>query len=704
MSLDVYGAAGAEEVSLMLVHVAILLAATRFLGEVAQRYKQPSVVGELAAGILLGPSFLAHFFPEQAYLWMPTTAVAGHLLGVLTLLGSLTLLLNAGWEADLNLIRNHLRTATAVSISGIFIPFIGGALLGQFLPDFLVGEHHDRLLFSMFLGTALSISSISIISKVLSDLKLMRRDIGQTILASGTIDDTAGWILVSIVTTLARGQGITPASLGHSVGRLALFLFLNFTVGRWLVKRLVAWVQDETHGADRLLSMVVTLLFAWAAFADAIGLEPVVGAFFLGVLLSARRRVPREVRTKLRAVSQTALVPLFFAFAGLKVEMLPLLQPPLLGYGLLFLCVASGGKVIGTYLGARLIGRTDHWTALAMGAGMNARGSMEIIVATLGLTLGIIGPGMFTIIVVMALVMSFFTPIALTWIVPKITADPNEEQRLKREEMAEKSPVTRTARVLMPVHMRKEGIEIYDYEVQISKRMTRDRISVTLLNVTDESQAEAAENYLASIMELFEDPKDVTSKVVIEEDVAEAILKESTKDYDILILGSGPEPLSPLNRHLLKCAKCMTLVVRQSPQPREREKRKYLVPTNGRSEATRAAELAILLAQGEDEIQFLHVLDVKSHHEDYRIRLHAAYEFLGHMRELANAHSIRHSAELRLGDSVNDIIVDVCRSRDIDAVVLGTHLRTTREQVYLGAEVEKIVAEAPCAVLVLAKL
>ena len=241
--MDVFTAAPHDDMLKLILQVSLLLLSARALGELAQRLGQPSVVGEILAGIILGPSLLSSFFPAFGSWVVPQTEVQCYLLEVVSLVGAMFLLLITGLETDLRLIRRHARTAIGVSLGGVLVTFSSGFALGQLLPDFLLADADRRLTFALFVGTAMSISAIPVIAKVMMDLNLMRRDIGQTIIAAGMSDDTIGWILLSVVAGLAAGEAVTAGSVLGAVGSVAAFMALSFTLGRGLVKRLLDLVQ-----------------------------------------------------------------------------------------------------------------------------------------------------------------------------------------------------------------------------------------------------------------------------------------------------------------------------------------------------------------------------------------------------------------------------------------------------------------------------
>ncbi|MCA1803192.1 MAG: cation:proton antiporter [Rhodothermaceae bacterium] len=263
--MDVFSSAPHHDVLMLVFQIAVLLMAARVLGEIAQRFGQPSVVGEILAGIILGPSLLSTLVPVVGEWVIPQNDTQGYLLEVISLLGAMFLLLLTGLETDIKLIKRHAKTAIGVSFGGITVTFATGFMLGQYLPEFLLADADERLIFSLFVATAMSISAIPVIAKVLMDMNLMRRDIGQTILAAGMSDDTTGWILLSIVAGLAAGNAVSAGSVLQIVGSVLAFLVFSFTIGRWIVGKLLVYVQDEVRSRDRLLTLVIVLTFLWGA-------------------------------------------------------------------------------------------------------------------------------------------------------------------------------------------------------------------------------------------------------------------------------------------------------------------------------------------------------------------------------------------------------------------------------------------------------
>lgn len=708
-------AAPHQDVLLLLVQIAVLLFSARALGEIAQRLGQPSVVGEILAGIMLGPSLLSGLFPAIGEWVVPQTETSGYLLETVSLVGAMFLLLITGLETDLALIRRHARTAMGVSAGGILVTFSSGFALGQMLPDFLLADGAQRLVFALFVATAMSISAIPVIAKVLMDLKLMRRDIGQTIIAAGMSDDTIGWILLSMVAGLASGTSVTAGSVLQAVGSVAAFLVISFTIGRWLVKRILDFVQDEVVSVDRMTTIAVVLAFAWGAITQSLNLEAVLGAFVMGILLGQMPRLPEAVHHKLTTMAIGVFTPIFFAVAGLKVNVQSLLEPRLIGITALVIFVATAGKIAGTYAGARLIGRRDHWTALSFGAGLNARGAMEIIIATIGLQLGILGQDMFSIIVLMAMATSLMAPPALRWTLQHVVPEQQELERLRQEALAAGSLVAKIHRVLIPVRRRPTGDEIQGIQAfLIDKMRQRSRLSVTLFNVAEPGGRAKSAEFLDRLKERFPGVE-LNLKIVEASEPSRAILDEAQKDYQLMILGATERTdrsralFHPVVDEMVRMAPCATLVVSGGVAAGSWPPKRVLVPTNGSLASRHAAEIGFTLAGGGgEEVVLLNVVQNEAHPYHLGTRssvaqraLDTGRQIVAQLQELGDAQGARTRGLVEIGDAADAVIIELARRESIGLIVLGTDVRPASDRLFLGPRVERILARAPCPVVVI---
>ena len=611
---------GHHELLLVLVQLSLLLFVSRGVGELMRRFNLPLVVGELLAGVLLGPSLFGWLFPTLQADIFPKSQTQSDLLSVVSWLGVLFLLIVTGLETDLNLIVRKGKTALLISLGGIVVPFGMGFGLGWLLPETFLANPSARLVFSLFIATAMSISAVPVIAKVLMDLKLIRRDIGQITLAAGMTDDTIGWILLAVVSGLASSGKFDFGTVVNSVGAAVLFIGIAFTLGRTVVNQVFRWVDDNIGGATASLSTLLILALGAAALTHNLGLEAVLGAFVLGILAGQSRRFNPEAGHTLEVITAGFLAPIFFAAAGLKVNLLQLFVPQTGAIGLIVLAIACIGKFTGAYIGSRL-GGLSHWEGLAMGSGMNARGAMEIIVATIGLSLGVLNQQMYSIIVMVALVTSLMAPPLLRWTLSKVEMGEEEVLRLQQEEQASRSFVKKIHRVLMPT---RGGANVQLAAQLVSHMSHQNPIEVTALYAVSDKKPQrqaakttsvkdtVAEEALAAVVEEIHLPTDTTLQTKIESgrNKAEVILREASKGYDLIVLGATDQKRSKgvlfnlLVDRVIQEAPCATMVVKSHlPLPQgetcslnQQKIRHILVPTVGNAYSRNAVEVASTIA------------------------------------------------------------------------------------------------------------
>lgn len=717
--MEVFSSAPHHDVFLLVFQVAILLLAARTLGEIVTRLGQPAVIGEILAGIILGPSLISSAIPVFGELIIPQTETQGYLLEVISLLGAMFLLLITGLETDIRLIKHHAKTAISVSLGGISVTFLTGFLLGMYLPEFLLADADERLVFSLFVATAMSISAIPVIAKVLMDMNLMRRDIGQTILAAGMSDDTIGWILLSIVAGIAAGDAVTTGTVLTTVGSVLAFLILSFTVGRWMVRKLLTYVQDEVISTDRILSLVIVLVFLWGAITQLLNLEAILGAFVMGILFGMMPRLPEDVINKLESIALGIFAPIFFAVAGLKVNILNLFDPTLIVITIIVIAIATLGKVIGTYTGARLIGGKDHWTSLSFGAGLNARGAMEIIIATIGLRLGILSQDMFSIVVVMAIATSIMAPFALRFVLKRVTIGEDEEKRLRKEELESKSLVADIHRVLLPIRaMYAKTLtknKIQSIESQVLELIGQDtELSLTMMSVVEDGKDRpASEKYLGELSEFF-NLHEVVTKVVVSDKPGDAIIDEAKKDYDLLVMGATEKAsdndhlFSPIVDFLTRVAPCPTMIIQAGLVSENWSPQRIMVPTNGSHAARNAAELAFFIARSDSskEVLALNVIidelrPVYNTNENYVQNKNLfANESVIELKNLGEAFGVTTESMVVRGQSPEEKIAEIAELNSIDLIIVGTNVRPGSNRLYLGPRVENILQMSSCPVIV----
>ena len=256
---------------IFVAQLALLMLVGRLLGEVMVRMKQPGVMGQLIAGLALGPSLLGALFPDLQHTIFPPAKEQKAMLDAISQFGVLTLLLLTGMETDLRLVRRTGGTSVIASLAGIIVPFACGVALGEALPDSMLPDPGKRLITSLFLGTALSIASVKIVATVIREMNFMRRTVGQVILASAIIDDTVGWMITAVIFSLALQGHVDMLSLAQSVLGTLAFMGLSLTIGRRIVFIIIRWVNDVFASDFAVITAILLIMCAMALITDLIG-------------------------------------------------------------------------------------------------------------------------------------------------------------------------------------------------------------------------------------------------------------------------------------------------------------------------------------------------------------------------------------------------------------------------------------------------
>jgi Kef-type K+ transport system membrane component KefB len=453
----------AHDLTIMFFALAVLLGAAKLAGELMHKLGQASILGEISAGILLGPTVLGHFRPDWYAALFPSTGPIPIVLETVATLGVVFFLLAAGLETSLRSIFRQGRSALFVSFFGVIFPFGTGFLAADLFPRFLGAEPTaNRLIFALFVGTALSISALPVIARTLMDLGVLQSELGAVVMSSAMFDDLVGWILFGIVLGMMRTASASTAAAptGSSALRtitlVVLFVAVTLTVGRWLIAKILGFIQTHTSGRGAVLGLIFTLTLAAAGFAEYAGIHAIFGAFIVAIAIGDALEAPSlnhsviplrncvipsaagsrqrsggveepafrrdeategwgAITTDIRQIVSNIFAPFFFASIGLRTNFSANFS---LGVTLTLIAVACLGKILGASWGARL-GGMDARSSWAVGLAMNARGAMEIILGVLALRAGLIGERMFVALVVMALFTSLISGPAIQAVMGK---------------------------------------------------------------------------------------------------------------------------------------------------------------------------------------------------------------------------------------------------------------------------------------------
>jgi Kef-type K+ transport system membrane component KefB/mannitol/fructose-specific phosphotransferase system IIA component (Ntr-type) len=398
----------------MFIALAVLLGAAKLAGELMQKLDQPSVLGEIMAGILLGPTLLGHFKPGLYAFIFPSTGNLPIALETVTTLGVVFFLLIAGLEIDLRSIFRQGKSALAVSFFGVIIPFAFGFGAAGLFPRFLgAAPGADRLIFALFVGTALSISALPVIAKILMDLNLLRSEMGTVVMSSAMFDDLVGWILFSMILGMMNGGGTSMDGVKRTIILVLAFVVLALTVVRWLIDKLLPHIQAHTSWPGGVLGFIFTLTLAAAAFAEYAGIHAVFGAFIIGIAVGESTHLRKRTSELIHGIVTNVFAPFFFASIGLRTNFVTNFNLPITATVIAVACI---GKLLGAGMGARL-GGMDRRTSWGVGLAMNARGAMEMILGLLALQLGLIRETMFVALVIMALFTSLVSAPAIKFLI-----------------------------------------------------------------------------------------------------------------------------------------------------------------------------------------------------------------------------------------------------------------------------------------------
>jgi Kef-type K+ transport system membrane component KefB len=610
-----------KQILSFLTQFILLVLTARLLTDLMRRAGQATVIGELMAGVVLGPSILGKCLPGIERRIFPPEPIVNHLVEASAWIGVIMLLLCTGLETDLDTLRNLRRPAALVSSLGIVVPFAGGFLLGRYLPVVYLVAPNQRLIFALFLAVAMSISAVPVIAKILIDLDLMQRELGLLILAAGILDDSVGWLLLSVVAGLAARGVVDLHTLSSTVIAAAAFLAACYFIGFRLVSLLLRWIDDFAYVDHATLTAMVGMAFICAIITQAIGIHAVFGAFIAGVMIRRSARMRQSDREQLEAVTMSVLTPVFFAYSGLKADIFAIksFQVPALVLG-----VACIGKFLGCGLGG-LLGGLRRQEAFAVAAGMNARGGMEIVVALIGLALGLLTPEMYMVILMVAIVTSLVAPPLLSWTLGKVPERAGDAERAEREKILAKLPFTREGAKLLVLDA---GGPHAQMATHLAAALgNHHEASITILqastaSVSKDRQSDLGARFtkLKAIAELC-GARNVHQRLATGESVAELILRESRRGYDAIFAGasrlSRRDRLSgDVIREILSEASAPVIVARSYGEltPFER----VLVPTTGAPYSRMGLAVAMLYAQlSKIQVSALHVMETPTLLQDF---------------------------------------------------------------------------------------
>lgn len=396
--------------SRLFVQMLVIITASRLMGGLFTRFGQPGVVGEMAAGILLGPSLLGLLAPEFFSFVFPADSL--DTLKLLSQIGVCLFMFTVGMELELGQLRHKAQTAVVVSHAGIVIPYFLGVVLAYFLYETLAQPGASFTAFALFMGISMSITAFPVLARILQERGLSKTHLGTTAITCAAVDDVTAWSILAFVVAIANSTSLAASAFNLSL----VVVFIGVMLG--IVRPgLPRWIGRENLAAEQpsrgLLAAMMCLVLAAGLVTEVIGIHALFGAFLAGLIMPHAGDLRRKLAVRVENFSTVLFLPLFFAFTGLRTHLglLDDLEGWLICLGIIG--VATLGKLGGSAIVARLTGMS--WgDSLQLGALMNTRGLMELIALNIGYDLGILSPRIFTMLVIMALVTTTMTGPLLT--------------------------------------------------------------------------------------------------------------------------------------------------------------------------------------------------------------------------------------------------------------------------------------------------
>jgi len=703
-----------HSIFLLLVQLGLLVGMARLGAEIAKRVGLPAVVGEMTGGIALGPSLFGHYAPATFAAIFPSVAEQVHLLDAFGTVGMCLLLLLTGLETDLRLLRNLGRAAFIASVMGMALPFALGFGLGYLVPGSYLTNPGHRILFSLFLATTMSISAMPVIAKILVDLDLTKRNIGLVILSAGVVDDTVGWLILSLIAGAATHGAVRTADLGLTVLWLAIFIVVCTFVLFPILRVAIRAASERFRSSDSDLVLIIAVTFLCAAATERIGVHAVFGAFVAGVVLHQVPRLRKETIARLESFTFGVLAPIFFGIVGLRVNLWELGGGWML---VLVITVACVGKLVGCALGAYW-GGLRFWEAASIAVAMNARGAMGIVVATIGLSLGILTPQMFSIIVMMAIVTSFMAPVGLRLTMPRVRMTDEEAQRILASESTGAFNPSEV-RVLLATSGGPNALAAAPLAFGLARKSSA---AVKILHVEEQH------NWWRRVLPAFRRraPTGVSDQFdrmrvlgaerapeiaqVRGTAIAPAICVEAARGCDLIVIGSGEGPSvgGPIVEQVVGAAPCHVAILK-APGPAA-EYKNLLVPVDGGIASRLAVELAIRYAEATGADLTLAVLterrpqvaayaDMSGTHPLVDVPA-TGEEELTRISVVFRASQVKPSIIHLAFDPRSSPVAQEVEKGHYDLVVLGTENRAVQHRLFFGYENERLIRATRVPVLV----
>lgn len=408
--------------SILLIQIIAVLLMVRLFGFLFKHIGQPGVIGEIVAGIVLGPSVLGYFFPDVFQALFPPESLTN--LELLSQVGLVLFMFVIGMELDFSVLKNKINETLVISHAGILVPFFLGIVASYWIYEEYAAAQTAFLPFALFIGISMSITAFPVLARIIQERNMTKTSLGTLAIASAANDDVTAWCLLAVVIAIAKAG--TFASALYAIGLTALYIIIMFMVVRPFLKKVGEVYANQEVINKTFVALILLILIISSTLTEIIGIHALFGAFMAGVVMPPSIGFRKVMMEKVEDIALVFFLPLFFAFTGLRTEIGLINSPALWGVCLLLITVAVAGKLGGCAVAARFVG--ESWKdSFTIGTLMNTRGLMELVALNIGYEMGVLPPSIFVILVIMALVTTFMTT-PLLHLVERIFA--RREERL----------------------------------------------------------------------------------------------------------------------------------------------------------------------------------------------------------------------------------------------------------------------------------
>jgi Kef-type K+ transport system membrane component KefB len=410
-----------EPLAILLVQIITIIIAARIFGWLCKKIGQPTVVGEILAGIVLGPSLIGMYFPEFSATVFPVTSFGN--LKILAEFGLIIFMFVVGMEIDFNVLRNQAKDAVVISHASIIIPFTLGMGLAYFIYESFAPDGIQFFSFALFMGISLSITAFPVLARIVQEKGIQKTRLGKTVITCAAADDITAWCILAMVIAVVKA-GSFVSSL-YTIGLAVTYVFVMLTMVRPFLRRVGDLHTSRENMSRPIVAIFFIMLIISAYVAEVIGIHALFGAFMAGAIMPENVKFRNIFIDKVEDVALVLLLPLFFVFTGLRTQIGLLNDASLWALTGVIILLGVAGKFLGSAIAAKFVGQT--WKdSLTIGALMNTRGLMELVVLNIGYDLGVLTPQVFAMMVIMALVTTFMTSPLLDLIKWLFKSQPDE--------------------------------------------------------------------------------------------------------------------------------------------------------------------------------------------------------------------------------------------------------------------------------------